>query len=297
MQFIIMDFEWNNAYCKKWQRSINEIIEVGAVKLDEKLNVIGKFSHFIKPQVGTKIHSRVKELCHISNEDLDGGGLPFNEVMSELADFVGDPRQSLIMTWGDTDIRVLIENFRYFENKSQIPFMCRYADLQKFCQSSMQLPKGQQVGLSKFAQLAGIDEDEFSHHRAYDDSALSARCMAKVFDEERLLGMSRACDALFYRKMNFKTHFIADINSPFVDKAKMVCRCDVCGEVATQVSEWKFYSQGFNAFFRCENCQRDMKYTVRFKRYFDRVDVKAKLTPVVKEQEDAQNGEENKKDD
>ena len=41
MQFIIMDLEWNNAYCKKLKGYINEIIEFGACKVDKDFNVFG----------------------------------------------------------------------------------------------------------------------------------------------------------------------------------------------------------------------------------------------------------------
>ena len=43
MNFIIFDLEWNNAYNYKLKRGMNEIIEIGAVKLDENLKVIDTF--------------------------------------------------------------------------------------------------------------------------------------------------------------------------------------------------------------------------------------------------------------
>ena len=43
MDFIIMDLEWNNTYARKTKGFINEIIEIGAVKLDENLNFKDKF--------------------------------------------------------------------------------------------------------------------------------------------------------------------------------------------------------------------------------------------------------------
>lgn len=52
MDFIIMDLEWNNTYARKTKGFINEIIEIGAVKLDENLNFKDKFSCLIKPQIG-----------------------------------------------------------------------------------------------------------------------------------------------------------------------------------------------------------------------------------------------------
>ena len=45
MNFIIFDLEWNNAYNYKLKRGMNEIIEIGAVKLDENLKVIDTFNN------------------------------------------------------------------------------------------------------------------------------------------------------------------------------------------------------------------------------------------------------------
>lgn len=274
--------EWNNAYCKKWQRSINEIIEIGAVKLNDALEIVGEFSELIKPDIGKKLSGRFISLCNISNEDIQNG-LPFNEAMERFGRFIGNSDECIVMTWGDTDIRVMIDNFRYFKNTPHIPFMKNYVDLQSFCQSQAGLGKAQQIGLGSFARLMEISDEEYSLHRAYDDSALSAKCLKAVFDKDRLMSVSRKCNGEFYRRMNFRTHYIADINSPFVDKSKLMCFCDVCGRRAEQKSEWKFYSKGFSAFFYCNSCKRDMRYTVRCKRYFDRVETKTRLTPILKE--------------
>ena len=59
MDFIIMDLEWNNTYARKTKGFINEIIEIGAVKLDENLNFKDKFSCLVRPQIGKKLRGSV----------------------------------------------------------------------------------------------------------------------------------------------------------------------------------------------------------------------------------------------
>ena len=44
--------------------------------------------------------------------------------------------------------------------------------------------KSKQMGLSTSAQLLGIDEDGFDHHRALGDSLLSLRCLQKLYRKE-----------------------------------------------------------------------------------------------------------------
>ena len=108
MNYIIVDLEWNNTYCKKKNGFLNEIIEIGAVKLDENLQTVDTFSMFIKAQLGKKLHTRVKELTNITNDDISGG-TPFSQAMALFRKW-SSGEDNVILTWGDTDVRVLVEN-------------------------------------------------------------------------------------------------------------------------------------------------------------------------------------------
>ena len=107
MDFIIMDLEWNNTYARKTKGFINEIIEIGAVKLDENLNFKDKFSCLVRPQIGKKLRGSVKELTNITNEEVRSGE-PFTKVFSSFRRWIGS--ECVLLTWGDGDIRVLIDN-------------------------------------------------------------------------------------------------------------------------------------------------------------------------------------------
>jgi inhibitor of KinA sporulation pathway (predicted exonuclease) len=65
-----MDLEWNNTYCRRIGGFINEIIEIGAVKIDDKLNLIDTFSQLVRPQIGRKLQKRVKLLTNLTNEEI-----------------------------------------------------------------------------------------------------------------------------------------------------------------------------------------------------------------------------------
>ena len=43
MQYIILDLEWNTAFDKRRKEFVNEIIEFGAVKLDDSLEEVTPF--------------------------------------------------------------------------------------------------------------------------------------------------------------------------------------------------------------------------------------------------------------
>ena len=283
MNYIILDLEWNNTYCKKKKGFINEIIEIGAVKLDENLHQVDTFSLFIKAQLGKKLHTRVKELTNITNADINSG-TPFSKAMSLFRKW-SSGEDNVILTWGDTDIRVLIDNFRYFNGITFIPFLKNYANLQKYVMAFMNISKAEQIGLSTAAEKLGLNFDNYSLHRAIDDSLLTADIFKKIFNEKMFSSYTLKCDSAFYSKLTFKPKIITDINSPLIDKTKMKCLCDVCGAPCEKISDWKVLNQSFRAVFQCKNCKRKMRFTIRFKEYYDRVDIKSSAVPFIDKKE------------
>ena len=55
MYYIILDLEWNTALDKVSGKYVNEIIEVGAVKLNDKLKEVSKFSAFVSSRLTSKL--------------------------------------------------------------------------------------------------------------------------------------------------------------------------------------------------------------------------------------------------
>ena len=70
MSYVILDLEWNGSYSKRLHKYVNEIIEFGAVKVDDDFNLVDTFSVLISPKIGKKLCSKVKELTKITNENL-----------------------------------------------------------------------------------------------------------------------------------------------------------------------------------------------------------------------------------
>ena len=173
MNFVILDLEWNGTYSRRLKGFMNEIIEFGAVKVDECLHVLDTFDALVRPQVGKKISGKIKTLTNITNEEL-ANGLQFMQVMSRFRKWMGD---AVLMTWGTSDILALIENSRYFCGSERIPFLKQYVDLQSYCEQMLHYDATKQMGLSTSAQLLGINEEDIAHHRAMDDSMLSLRCL------------------------------------------------------------------------------------------------------------------------
>lgn len=282
MYYVIMDLEWNNSYNKKLKSFFNEIIEIGAVMIDEDLDVVDTFSVLIKSQLSTKLSGRVKNLTHISNEDMYGG-ISISKAISDFSKWV-EGKDCVFMSWGNGDIRVMLDNLHFFCDIDGIPFISKYADLQKYCQTQLKLSNSQQIGLSAAATLFGIDVSEYSTHRALDDSLLSWRCFRKCYNADALSSFIFTCDPDFYKRLLFKAKYITNINDERIDRSKMVCFCDDCRKRMRKVSEWKLVNQSFRALFFCKNCNSYNMFTVKFKEFFDHVDVKTKKTKVTEEE-------------
>lgn len=273
-----MDLEWNNAYMKSTQKFVNEIIEIGAVKLNDELEIVDTYSELVKPVVSKKLRTRIKDLTHITNEDVFGGK-PFKEAISLLEEWVGD--DAIVMTWGDTDIRTMLTNFKCFLKKDKIDFIKQYADLQRYCQCFIDMENVQQAGLSYAADCLQIDAEKYPHHRALDDSLLSAECFKKVYNKEKLNEFIKICDADFYARLAFKPYVIKSKNDPLIDKNLFNCYCDICGGKVEVLKKWKFINQSFRGVFYCTNCDREFRVNLRIKKFYDRLDIKRNYSEII----------------
>ena len=81
MYYITFDLEWNQAYAQKAlavQRQLSsrlrgEVIQIGAVKLNEDMQPCGSYQIIVKPKYFKKLHRHVSELTGISQEMMDSG--------------------------------------------------------------------------------------------------------------------------------------------------------------------------------------------------------------------------------
>ena len=73
MNYIVLDLEWNQSADGKAYTNSRipfEIIQIGAVKLDENFSEISQFDRYIRPAVYTKLHDKVQEILNVTIEEL-----------------------------------------------------------------------------------------------------------------------------------------------------------------------------------------------------------------------------------
>ena len=76
MDYIVMDLEWNqNPYGKNNNHPDIpfEIIEIGAVKVNDDLEVVDEFQQVVKPRVYKRLHYKIQEITHLTMEELNSG--------------------------------------------------------------------------------------------------------------------------------------------------------------------------------------------------------------------------------
>ena len=123
MYYISLDLEWNQAYAQKAlavQRRLacrlrGEVIQIGAVKMDSKMNICGSYQIIVKPQHFKKLHRHVSLLTGITQEQMDLG-TPLPEAAERFKKWCG--KDFCFLTWGPDDIPMLKENFNVHGLKS-----------------------------------------------------------------------------------------------------------------------------------------------------------------------------------
>lgn len=275
MSLVILDLEWNTAFCKELGKYVNEIVEFGAVKLDKRLKVEDSFSCLVKPTVAKSIHPQVQKLINIDFKELKRAEKTFPFVLDDFAEFLGD---STLLTWSNTDLHTLIDNCELHFLDSDLPFVKSFCDLQKYCEYSLGVSSSSRMlGLSSCAQMLGFVEGENQVHRALDDAMLTFKCLKALYNRRHFEEFIEECDEEFYKKLRFKNKFITNVNNPKLDREQLFFDCPDCGVRCVRKSKWSKQNNTINAFFVCPECKQSFKGRVQAKVKYEGVVISKKI--------------------
>lgn len=101
MNYIILDLEWNqgNEQREKQLKELPfEIIEIGAVKLNSRMEICDSFHELIRPQVYKEMHYMTKKLLQLDMDELQDGRA-FPEVIRGFLAWCGT-EEFMFGTWG-----------------------------------------------------------------------------------------------------------------------------------------------------------------------------------------------------
>ena len=175
MNYIIFDLE---ATCQKNDNSfINEIIEIGAVKINRNLETISTFDLFIKPIVNPVLTDFCKELTTIQQSDVINADL-FSIGIEKFKDWIGIYEEDYVLcSWGFYDKKQiekdsLLHKINGSWSKKHISLKHQFSDIKNI------KPCGMQKALNILnLKLKG------THHRGIDDALNIAEIFKSCFGE------------------------------------------------------------------------------------------------------------------
>ena len=113
MNYVIFDLEWNQPADPSVMVTdplllTGEIIEIGAVKLDDDFKLIDELRLYITPKHYTRMHKRIAALTGIRDKDLMTRGIPFPEAYEKFREWCGE--EYAFMTWSMSDVPMFVDN-------------------------------------------------------------------------------------------------------------------------------------------------------------------------------------------
>ena len=289
MNIIFVDLEWNGAPIYSTGGYFNEIIEIGAVKVDGDLAELDTFQSLIRPQVHKRLTGRVKRLTHLSNDEVRGA-ISFLAALEHFRKWVG-PEENCFMTWGTSDIMVWLENLIHINRPPSLESSHYYCDAQEFCRTKLEIDRRKQPGLSAVAELTGVEFIDEEMHRAVQDCRVSLECLRKLWDRELFERLRAPADEEFIKRLTFKPYTISDPGNPAVDPARLAVDCPVCGERMEQVTEPKPRGKGFSMKYRCGACEKDFLVKHVFRVKYEGVEYKRNIRDITPRPETAEDAE------
>lgn len=177
MNFIIYDLE-ATCWLGRPPRGYNEIIEVGAVRINEYGEVQGTFESFVKPIINPLLSGFCKKLTSITQQQINTAR-KYEKVIEEFKEWAGIYEEDFyICSWGQNDKNLLINDCEL--HKLDAEWVESYVNLK----NQYDLIKGQSVkgNLKKIVIKEGF-EFTGKPHRAISDAENLAKIFLKYFDE------------------------------------------------------------------------------------------------------------------
>lgn len=276
--YIVFDLEWNQCPYGKAREIKNlpfEVIEIGAIKLNEKLEPVDEFRELIRPSAYTSLHFKTKEIISLREEDLLSAR-SFPGVLSSFMEWCG--KEACYCTWGPGDLLELQRNIRYHKLANPFPKPLFFYDIQKIFSLIYEDGKSRITLEHAIDFLALPKQDNF--HSALDDARYTAAVMQHM-DLSVLL--SHYSIDYFHPPSNRKEeiYVIFDSYSKFVskefdskteamkDRKVTSTRCYLCNKNAKRKIRW-FTSSGKN-YFSLSYCEQHgwLKGKIRIKKAED----------------------------
>lgn len=251
MNYIVLDLEWNQCYGgheHENPRMPFEIIEIGAVKLDEKFNIIDFYSSIIKPRLYKKLQPHIKAILNYDEATLKKGR-PFDMVCREFIKWCGE--DYIFCTWGTMDLSYLQNNMDYYYMK-QLEKPLKYYNVQQIY-ADVASEDGQISKLEKAVVHMNLEIDR-PFHSAVNDAYYTGRILAKIkpkdLDDRYTYDVYNVPTEKDEEIISYHKHYMEHITRVFEDKTEalldkelLTIRCYKCGKKTSKKIKWFVNSQ------------------------------------------------------
>lgn len=251
MNYIVMDLEWN--LCAEGrENSLSdmpfEIIEIGAVKVNEQFDILGEWHEMIQPQEYMQLQFKVREILGISEKELSEG-VRFQTACREFLKWCGEDYK--FVTWGCQDLTELQRNIKHFGVSYKFPKPFLYYDLQKLYSIAYDDGKSR-INLKNAISNMRIEETE-DFHSAITDARYTARVLCKMgidgtFEKTRKYMSVDAYEIPASRREEIYLNFgnygkyiskgFATREEAAKDRVVRSCKCYVCKKNMCRVIKW-----------------------------------------------------------
>jgi inhibitor of KinA sporulation pathway (predicted exonuclease) len=161
----------------------SEIIEIGAVKLeDPDCRKTSEFSILVKPEYNDCIEQNIQHLTGICTEDVEDA-VSYSQAIKSFSDWIGTEKHARIYSWSTSDPNQI----RCECEKKHVEFpenMTDWVDFQVMFPKATGIQIKRQMSLEYAAELAGLDFDDESAHRALYDAEKTAELVQMVLTGE-----------------------------------------------------------------------------------------------------------------
>lgn len=249
MNYIVMDLEWNQSSNPAEIEAAAipfEIIEIGAIKLNDCFENIGEFERLVKPTVYSRINPITGKLVGLNMKML-ADEEPFQIVGQEFLDFCGE--EYMFGVWGTTDLVELQRNMRLHNltplSDKPLPFL----DIQKLFSLAFEDGKSRR-SLEYAVEFLKIEKDA-PFHRAYWDAYYTGIVLQRIVAEHREV-LSNISYDVFHPPLTRKQ----EIRIAFGDYVKYISR--VFPTRAEAFEDREVSSS------KCYLCRRNLRKKVRW---------------------------------
>ena len=235
MDYIVLDLEWNqplsynsSAYKSVGGKLLFEMIQIGAIRMNERLEITDSFNQLIQPTHYVKLHPRIRRITGITQEQLCDAP-QFVEAAERFHAWCGE--DSAILTWGCDDISVLQQNLDFF--KYSAPFPPMY-DLQRLYGELVGDTKNRAGLKSAMEHFAIEPEEDHPFHNALNDAYYTSLVFQHCPKPEEVLRFPQTARKLIHEERTRRTEKcdvlrVGRVSDALSGKHATTPPCPVCG--------------------------------------------------------------------